>query len=120
MRGSWIAAGGLLLLGWTLGASRDARRHHARRAARSGTTVTVVGDKYKGAPAVERALDADAPGLTARELVKRLQDGEPSVHANHARVRDGIVVFGPTCMKEGDAKIVIERVRAELGAHARG
>ena len=51
--------------------------------------------------------------------MQRLQDGEPSVHANHARVRDGIVVFGATCMKEGDAKIVIERVRAELDAHAR-
>jgi D-glucosaminate-6-phosphate ammonia-lyase len=103
-----------------LGDSRDARRHHARRAARSGTTVTVVGDKYEGAPAVELALDEDALGLTGRELAKRLQDGEPSVHANHARVRDGIVVFGPTCMKPGDAAIVIERVRAELGAHSRG
>ena len=76
--------------------------------------------KYKGAPAVELALDEDALGLTALELVKRLQDGEPSVHANHARVRDGIVVFGPTCMKQGDAEIVIERVHAELGAHSRG
>jgi hypothetical protein len=52
--------------------------------------------------------------------LKRLQDGEPSVHANHARVRDGIVVFGPTCMKAGDATIVIERVHAELEAHSRG
>jgi hypothetical protein len=41
------------------------------------------------------------------------------VHANHARVRDGIVVFGPTCMREGDAAIVIARVHAELDAHAR-
>ena len=65
---------------------------------RSGTTVTVVGGKYKGAPAVELALNEDALGLTARALVKRLQDGGPSVHANHARVRDGIVVFGrPAC-----------------------
>jgi L-seryl-tRNA(Ser) seleniumtransferase len=87
---------------------------------RSGTTVTVVARKYKGAPAVELALDEDALGLTALALVQRLQDGEPSVHANHARVRDGIVVFGPTCLKPGDAKIVIERVHAELEAHARG
>jgi D-glucosaminate-6-phosphate ammonia-lyase len=86
----------------------------------SGTTVTVVSKKYKGAPAVELALDADALGFSALELVKRLQDGEPSVHANHARVRDGIVVFGPTCMKEGDAAIVIERVLAELGSDASG
>ena len=55
-------------------------------------------------------------GLSALVLVRRLQDGEPSVHANHSRVRDGIVVFGPTCLKPGDAAIVIERVRAELEA----
>jgi D-glucosaminate-6-phosphate ammonia-lyase len=83
---------------------------------RSGTTVTIVARTYKGAPAVELALDEGALGVSALQLVKRLQDGEPSVHANHARVRDGIVVFGPTCMREGDAAIVIDRVRAELEA----
>jgi len=87
---------------------------------RRGTTVAVVVGKYKGAPAVELALDEDALGISALELVKRLQDGEPSVHANHARVRDGIVVFGPTCMKPGDAAIVIERVLAELGGRSAG
>jgi L-seryl-tRNA(Ser) seleniumtransferase len=83
-----------------------------------GTTVAVVQRKYKGAPAVELALDEDELGLSALELVKRLQNGEPSVHTNHSRVRDGIVVFGPTCMKPGDAAIVIERVHAELGSHS--
>jgi L-seryl-tRNA(Ser) seleniumtransferase len=87
---------------------------------RRGTTVAVVVRKYKGAPAVELALDEDELGLSALELVKRLQNGEPSVHANHSRVRDGIVVFGPTCMKPGDAAIVIERVHAELGSHSQG
>lgn len=81
-----------------------------------GATVSVVTRKYKGAPAVELALDEDALGMSALQLVKRLQDGEPSVHANHARVREGIVVFGPTCMKAGDARIVTERVLAELRA----
>jgi L-seryl-tRNA(Ser) seleniumtransferase len=86
---------------------------------RRGATVAVV-RKYKGAPAVELTLDEDELGLSALELVRRLQNGEPSVHANHSRVRDGIVVFGPTCMKSGDAAIVIERVHAELGSHSPG
>ena len=38
----------------------------------------------------------------------------------NARVRDGIVVFGPTCMKPGDAAIVIRRARAELGPRSGG
>jgi L-seryl-tRNA(Ser) seleniumtransferase len=65
---------------------------------------------------VQVAVHANELGLTARELVKRLQDGEPSVHANHSRTRDGIVVFGPTCMKPGDAAVVVRRLRAELGS----
>ena len=56
--------------------------------------------------------------FTAADLIKRLQDGNPSVHANHGRVRDGLVVFGPTCLKPGDVPTVIERVRSELGAQS--
>lgn len=81
-----------------------------------GATVTLVDKKYKGAPAVELTIHEGELGFSARDLVKRLQDGNPSVHANHARVRDGMVVFGPTCMKPGDPAIVVERVRAELKA----
>jgi D-glucosaminate-6-phosphate ammonia-lyase len=79
-----------------------------------GATVTLVDKRYKGAPAVEVEIDEDVLGFSARDLIKRLQDGNPSVHANHARARDGMIVFGPTCMKPGDPAIVIERVRAEL------
>lgn len=79
-----------------------------------GATVTLQDKRYKGAPAVEVAIDEAVLGFSARDLVKRLQDGNPSVHANHARVRDGLIVFGPTCMRESDPAIVVERVRAEL------
>lgn len=81
-----------------------------------GATVTLVDRKVGRGPRVEVAVHADVLGFSAHDLVKRLQDGDPSVHANHTRVRDGIVVFGPPCMKHGDAAIVIRRVRAELGA----
>ena len=78
--------------------------------------LALVHRKYRGGPAVELAISEDAHGFSARDLVKRLQDGEPSVHANHARVREGIVVFGPTCLRPGDPAMVIARVRAELGS----
>ena len=78
-----------------------------------GATVALVDNKDARWPVVELAVH-DGLGFSAGDLVKRLQDGEPSVRANHARVRDGIVVFGPTCMKPGEAAIVIERVRAEF------
>ena len=79
-----------------------------------GATVTLVDRKDGRGPVVEFAMHANELGLSARDLVKRLQDGDPSVHANHSRVRDGIVVFGATCMKPGEAAVVVRRVRAEL------
>jgi L-seryl-tRNA(Ser) seleniumtransferase len=85
----------------------------------AGITVTLADGTGGRGPSVQVAVHANELGLTAREVVKRLQDGEPSVHANHSRVRDGIVVFGPTCMKPGDAAVVVRRVRAELGSARR-
>jgi L-seryl-tRNA(Ser) seleniumtransferase len=82
----------------------------------AGITVALVDRADWRGPTVQVAVHANELGLTARELVKRLQDGEPSVHANHSRVRDGIVVLGATCMKPGDAAVVVRRVRAELGS----
>jgi L-seryl-tRNA(Ser) seleniumtransferase len=82
----------------------------------AGTTVSVIEANSKGIPEVYLTVEQAKPGFTAADLIKRLQDGNPSVHANHGRVRDGLVVFGPTCLKPGDIAIVIERVRSELRA----
>lgn len=82
-----------------------------------GADVAVV-RRTTRIPVVELTAREDELGFSARDLVKRLQDGDPPVHANHSRVRDGIVVFGPTCLREGDAAVVIARVRAELARRA--
>ncbi|MDF3063039.1 MAG: selA 2 [Microvirga sp.] len=83
-----------------------------------GARVALVSRTARGVPAVELTIREDELGFSALDLVKRLQDGEPPVHANHSRVRDGIVVFGPTCLRGGDTAVVIARVRAELGSRA--
>ena len=83
-----------------------------------GARVALVSRTARGVPVVELTIREDELGFSARDLVKRLQDGEPPVHASHARVRDGIVVFGPTCLREGDTAVVIARVRAEFGSRA--
>ena len=82
----------------------------------AGTMVSLIEANSRGVPEVHLAVEPGKLGFTAADLIKRLQDGNPSVHANHARVRDGVVVFGPTCLKPGDVATVIERVRCELGA----
>jgi L-seryl-tRNA(Ser) seleniumtransferase len=67
-------------------------------------------------PMLELTLDAAAAGVTAAQLMQRLQDGTPGIHADPARVDDDVVLFGPVCLKDDEPAIIGERVRAVLGA----
>lgn len=96
----------------------DCRAIAAGLAGLAGTTVSLLERGGRDIPEVHVRIEPTITGLSARGLVKRLQDGEPSVHANHARVRDGIVAFGPSCLRPGDAAVVIERVRGELAGRS--
>lgn len=65
-------------------------------------------------PMVQLTLDEEASGMSALELVRRLQDGDPSIHANPSRVRDGAVLFGPMCLKDGEPELIGKRLRELL------
>jgi D-glucosaminate-6-phosphate ammonia-lyase len=80
------------------------------------TRVSLIADaKRREVPTVQMALDEAALGVTALELVKQLQDGSPSIHANPTHVREGIVGFGPMCLKEGEPELIGRRLRKLLG-----
>jgi L-seryl-tRNA(Ser) seleniumtransferase len=80
----------------------------------------VVADRKRSEiPVVHVQLDEETLGLTALELVKRLQDGEPSIHANPTHLSEGIAAFGPMCLKEGEPEIVGRRVRELVGGDSR-
>ena len=82
-----------------------------------GATVELLNDpKRKSIPAVHLRLDEDAVGKTALDVVCELQDGEPGIAANPSYVREGVVAFGPMCLKEGEAQVVGRRLREVLGA----
>ena len=82
----------------------------------SHAEARVVADRKRAEiPVVHLCLDEEALGLTALELVKQLQDGEPSIHANPTHVSEGIVAFGPMCLKQGEPAIVGRRVKELLG-----
>ncbi len=80
------------------------------------TAVRIVRDRRNGTPTVELTLDEAALGLDALELVRRLQDGRPSVAANPSRVQDGIVLFAPVALRPDDERTIADRVRATLSA----
>ena len=67
-------------------------------------------------PAVHVHLDEDVVGSSALDVVRALQDGDPGIAANPSYVRDGIIAFGPQCLKDGEAEIVGTRLRQVLGA----
>ena len=66
-------------------------------------------------PSVRLVLDEDAAGLTALELVKALQEGRPRIAANPTFVHEGVVVFGPTCLRGGEPEQVAQRLNELLG-----
>lgn len=85
----------------------------------AGTDSSIFERNVKGLPEVHLRVDQMRLGVSAAEIIKRLQDGDPSVHVNHARARDGVIVLGPTCLKAADIEMLVHRVRAELSAGRR-
>lgn len=82
----------------------------------SGAELALVERNGKGVPEVQLKLDQTRLGVSAARVIKQLQDGDPSVHVNHARARENIIVLGPTCLRAGDVELLVKRIRVELGA----
>ena len=61
-------------------------------------------------------LDESVAGKTALDVVLELQGGDPPIQANTGRVQEGIVLFGPVCLKAGEPEQVALRLREILGA----
>jgi D-glucosaminate-6-phosphate ammonia-lyase len=65
-------------------------------------------------PLVALDLDEAAAGLSALELMKRLEHGTPAVFANPAAIDRGRLLFGPMALKDGQPAQIAERLRAAL------
>lgn len=82
----------------------------------AGVSVDLRSDPKRSAvPAVHVQLDDDVVRKTALEVVCELQDGEPGIAANPTYHRDGVVAFGPLCLRDGEAEVVGRRLREVLG-----
>jgi L-seryl-tRNA(Ser) seleniumtransferase len=66
-------------------------------------------------PLLALDLDGAASGLSALELMKRLEHGTPAVFADPSEVDRGRILFGPMALKDGEPAQIAERVRAVLG-----
>jgi L-seryl-tRNA(Ser) seleniumtransferase len=88
----------------------------ASRGVRHAALAIVADRKRPEIPVVHLSLDEEAAGFSALDLVAKLQDGDPPIHANPGQAREGVVAFGPTCLKEGEPAIIGRHLRALLGA----
>jgi len=64
-------------------------------------------------PQVELKLLQDE-GFSAMSLLRVLQESRPSIQANPSRVREGILIFSPQCLRDEDPAIIGQRLRALL------
>ncbi len=64
-------------------------------------------------PSLEVHVAKDAP-RTALQVMIELEKGNPSVHANPSRAKNGIIGFSPWCMKDGDAEKIAARLKPLL------
>jgi D-glucosaminate-6-phosphate ammonia-lyase len=103
-----------------------AEDHAARRARCRGLMLELV-DGLAGLPHArvhlldeadvpEVALDLDeaGAGVSALELMRRLEYGAPAVFADPESVDRGRILFNPMSLKDGEPAQVAERVRAVL------
>jgi L-seryl-tRNA(Ser) seleniumtransferase len=102
-------------------AEGDAARHarwlkdcETVAAALSGHLVTVTGGNDASlVPAVE--ITPDPERMSATELARTLQRGEPSIALDPAGRERGVVTVNPMCLKPGEAEIVGRAIAAALG-----
>jgi hypothetical protein len=71
------------------------------------------------APLCYLELDEEIVGISGRDLVKKLRDGDPSIETLFEprfllENYEGKVTINPQYMLEGDADIVIDRIREIL------
>ena len=75
-----------------------------------------VDSRPSAIPMAVLKLDEASLGKTALDVMHELQQGNPAIQTNPSRVTEGIVLFGPVCLKAGEPERVALRLREILGA----
>ena len=79
------------------------------------TEVTTAVNPGRPVPVARLAIDEGALGITGVGLVQQLMAGDPGIHVNTSQVYDGVLLFNPMCLREGDAEMIARRLRELVG-----
>jgi L-seryl-tRNA(Ser) seleniumtransferase len=83
-----------------------------------GLTARCVDHPATGRPGPQVVVHVDEAlaGISAGELINRIQEGEPRVCTYEARARAGEIGILPDALAAGEAEEIIARIRAVIGA----
>ena len=62
-------------------------------------------------PLLELTVSESALGRTVWDVSRELQCGDPPVHLNERRASEGILTVNPAALQDGDAEIIIARLK---------
>jgi L-seryl-tRNA(Ser) seleniumtransferase len=79
-------------------------------------TALILPRHEPGFPLLEIQVDERAAGFDAYALAARLKSGKPPLHVGERRVMDGSILIHPANLDEASARVVLERLGAELRA----
>jgi D-glucosaminate-6-phosphate ammonia-lyase len=70
-------------------------------------------------PLLELTIPSGAESGGALALLRRLQEGSPSIRADASRCEEGIVIINPLCLKEGEPEIIAAAIGGLLAPAGR-
>jgi L-seryl-tRNA(Ser) seleniumtransferase len=71
-------------------------------------------DSKGRAPVAEVSLDPEVLGLTAWEVINRLQAKDPRILLRESHADQGLLVLHPLSLREGEETVIVERLREVL------
>ena len=80
-------------------------------------SVSVDFNPVRTVPNVKVELDEQGAEMSAKDLVKQLMTGEPSVHVGTSDIYEGVFTMSPMCLRDGDGEMIASRMRALLGSN---
>jgi D-glucosaminate-6-phosphate ammonia-lyase len=119
------------IVGLVVALQRFAQRDEQAEQARWRAMMTHIAERVRGirgvdarvqdprseptpVPQVSIALDAELLGMSAYQVLNQLQDGEPGVFLNEERAWEDVLVINPIALREGDERIVAQRLAEVL------
>lgn len=71
-------------------------------------------DEHDPVPFLHLHVDEAALGRSAEQVLVALERGEPAIFLEPGRVEAGIISANPMCLKDGEAALIAERLKAAL------